>query len=903
MSIQIEVLVQVVADFLHKPTQDGKKRKNIRWKEVAADYMKRTGINESNNGGFRTQLKKAYNARVPTVSVGETAESAIRVPDDCTLNEAVNRVNESNGRLTTIVVGEGTHVIDDSNGGRLNYLTLNCPMTIVGVAPADIKNIVVLGGITIPSNIQGNIHIEHLTIRQSTGSGVRGSSSFTLKDVVIEQCSSSGVIAFGSTTVARCTNVTVRRCRREGVQVCDGQGTLTDCTVAECGWSGIESSNNGVIHIEGESTKVTRNCTDYEEREENEYGLCARSRAVIILHSPLTKGIICWHNGDGDITSPDEDWGGEGTIVEEVYDELFKACQQNNPDIVARYVGRIDVNHKYKDDHGVYHTLLKAAAESGNLQIVNILLGVDGIDVNLHDPIVSAAAKGHANVVRKLLTVEGIGFSGVFLDWRGRRDPLWAAIKNDKTEVALMLIEYYVDHGLPTDFSYHGKTPLWNACKSGNVKIVRVLLELFAHYKYSGQGRYPVNHQDSHHIYQTPLSIACENGHLQVVLELLKNTNIKVNLATNDGRTPLLIACQEGHLEIVRALLKDSRVDVHQTDKNRATPLSVACEHGHKDIVKMLLTERPKWKLVYLPRNFESLPAQKQQQLATDTLYEFLAAPGLQGKLNRLYVHNEIKKLIWKREDNFWQDREGNNMSERVKRTPGQFIKITWPEIVDDGVTYYCEDFELKTVKNVFTLTTFQKCTFPDNTFTLNAHDSFSFMDGIDCPVRCLPCKHPFEASALQTWFQQPKQQDNPNGARHITCPECRTVPKSMELMSKIQVERWNSMAEIEKNAESDLQSLRTNTSMYELQEQMTADTRKEASQKTSLVELNKKIQALRTQKDVLHKAAEETRKRLGKNQNNAQYNTYAKKTAVVKKAVSDNNLKSRFKSNVPLKI
>jgi len=902
MSIQIEVLVQVVADFLHKPTQDGKKRKNIRWKEVAADYMKRTGINESNNGGFRTQLKKAYNARVPTETVGETADSSIRVPDDCTLNEAVNRVNESNGRLTTIVVGEGTHVIDDSNGGRLNYLTLNCPMTIVGVAPSDIKNIVVLGGITIPSNIQGNIHIEHLTIRQSTGSGVRGSSSFTLKDVVIEQCSSSGVYAFGSTTVARCTNVTVRRCRREGVQVCDGQGTLTDCTVVECGWSGIESSNNGVIHIEGESTIVTGNCTDYEEREENEYGLCARISSVIILHTPLTKG-ICAGNGDGDIPGlPDEDWGGEGTIVEEVYDELFKACQQNKPDIVARFVGRIDVNHKYKDDHGVYYTLLKAAAESGNLQIVNILLGVAGIDVNLLGPIVSAAGKGHTNVVRKLLTVKGIGFSGIFLDWRGILDPLWAAIKNDKTEVALMLIEYYVDHGLRPDFPTDGKTPLWNACQIGNVKIVRVLLELFAPYKYSGQGRYPVNHQDSHHINQTPLSIACENGHLQVVLELLKNTNIKVNLATNDGRTPLLIACQEGHLEIVRALLKDSRVDVHQTDKNRATPLSVACEHGHKDIVRMLLTERPKWKLVYLPRNFDTLPAQKQKQLGNDHWIEFLAAPGLQGKFNRLYVHNEIKKLIWKREDNFWQDREGNNMSERVKRTPGQFIKITWPEIVDDGVTYYCEDFELKTVKNVFTLTTFQKCTFPDKTFTLNAHDSFSLMDGIDCPVRCLPCKHSFEASALQTWFQQPKRQDNPNGARHTTCPECRTVPKSMELMSKIQVERWNSMAETEKNAESDLQSLRTNTSMYELQEQMTADTRKEASQKTSLVELNKKIQALRTQKDVLHKAAEETRKRLEKNQNNAQYNTYAKKTAVVKKAVSDNNLKSRFKSNVPLK-
>lgn len=875
MPIQIEVLVQVVADFLHKPTQNGKKRKNILWKEVAAEYTKRTGINDSNNRG---QLKKAYSKWRPRKETeGVTVE-----PGSNTLSEAVAKAKK-----------DGTSVLRLKNGvynESTFEVTIDFSLRIIGQAETIVRS-----GFVIRGN--DRVRLETMTVTNTAGNGVVG-VDFDLK------------------------NLSVDGCRRTGVYVSSGQGTLTDCTVTNCGWSGIEAAGNGVIHIEGESTKVTGNCTDYEEREENEYGLCARSRAVIILHTPLTKG-WSWGNGDGDITSPDEDWGGEGTIVEEVYDELFKACQQNNPDMVARYVGHIDVNHEYRDEHHVrfkphvYYTLLKAAAESGNLQIVNILLGVDGIDVNLHGPIVYAAAKGHANVVRKLLTVKGIGRTGIFSDWRGRRDPLWAAIKHDKTEVALMLIEYYVDHGLPTDFSTDGKTPLWNACKSGNVKIVRVLLELFAHYKYWGEGRYPVNHQDSHHIYQTPLSIACENGHLQVVLELLKNTKIKVNLATNDGRTPLFIACQEGRLEIAQALLKDSRVDVNQTDKNRATPLSVACEQGHKDIVRMLLTVRPKWKIVYLPKNVDTLPPQKQRAILAedDHFLERMASPELQRKLNGLYIRNEIKKLVWKRDNDFWEDVEGNN----ANSTPDQFIKIAWPELVDDGVTYYCEDFELKTVENVFTLTTFQNCTFPDNTFTLNAHDSFSLMDGIDCPVRCLPCKHPFEASALKTWFQQPKKQDNPNGDRHNECPECRTIPKSIELMSEIQVERWNTMANVEKNAESELQSLRTNTSMYDLQGQMNADTKKDVAQKTAIAELNKKIQALRTQKDVLqktttaehnkkiqalrtqkdvlHQAAEKTRKRLGKNQNNAQYNTYVKKMVAAKKAVSENSLKRRFKS------
>jgi hypothetical protein len=239
---------------------------------------------------------------------------------------------------------------------------------------------------------------------------------------------------------------------------------------------------------------------------------------------------------------------------------------------------------------------------------------------------------------------------------------------------------------------------------------------------------------------------------------------------------------------------------------------------------------------------------------------------------------------------------------------------------------------------NKLTLSQFVDSTFPNNTSELKAYDTISLMEGIDCPVRCLPCKHPFEASGLQTWFQTAVAN---YGRNHTTCPTCKETPKYIEFMNNRQIERWNTMSATEKEAESNLQHLRNNTSMYELQGQMNADTMKEASQKASLVELTKKIQALhtqedvlrkkyweetsndtskmatifdtwrslgkkrqalQTQKDVLHKAAEETRKRLEKNKDNAQYNTYVKQMAAAQKTVSDNSLKSRFKSNAPLK-
>jgi ankyrin repeat protein len=64
----------------------------------------------------------------------------------------------------------------------------------------------------------------------------------------------------------------------------------------------------------------------------------------------------------------------------------------------------------------------------------------------------------------------------------------------------------------------------------------------------------------------SPLYIACQNGHLDIVLQLLdKKVNTDVNKCTNDDASPLYIACQNGHLDIVLQLLdKKVNTDVNQ---------------------------------------------------------------------------------------------------------------------------------------------------------------------------------------------------------------------------------------------------------------------------------------------------------------------------------------------------
>jgi len=187
-----------------------------------------------------------------------------------------------------IVVGKGEHVVAVYKGGwdkDCNTLKIDSAMNIVGDPRVPRSEIVVVGGIEFKKWIPRDCHLQHLTLRQAKGNGVRGQSSFTMEDVLVEQCSGSGVIAWPDhregdadphpRVVVRCTNVEVR----------------------QCGGSGVVAHSGASITLIGPKTTVHHNCT---KGDSGDYGLLVyNSSSTIQLVSPLTKDHVSLDNGGG----------------------------------------------------------------------------------------------------------------------------------------------------------------------------------------------------------------------------------------------------------------------------------------------------------------------------------------------------------------------------------------------------------------------------------------------------------------------------------------------------------------------------------------------------------------------------------------------------------------------------
>ncbi|WOL17886.1 ankyrin repeat-containing protein [Canna indica] len=89
---------------------------------------------------------------------------------------------------------------------------------------------------------------------------------------------------------------------------------------------------------------------------------------------------------------------------------------------------------------------------------------------------------------------------------------------------------------------------------------------------------------------ETALYIAAEKGHVQVVKEILKVSDIQsAGIKANNSYDSFHIAAKQGHLEVLKNLLQYFPALAMTTNSLNSTALDTAATQGHVDIVNLLL--------------------------------------------------------------------------------------------------------------------------------------------------------------------------------------------------------------------------------------------------------------------------------------------------------------------------
>ncbi|MEE4247473.1 MAG: ankyrin repeat domain-containing protein [Kangiellaceae bacterium] len=235
-----------------------------------------------------------------------------------------------------------------------------------------------------------------------------------------------------------------------------------------------------------------------------------------------------------------EFWYSLGVNIEEAHQPFLSACLNGQQHVVEWFISMgLDVTECRDAASGA--TPLLYAIESGNLHLVKFLVEDKKCDI--------------------LLTNNN-----------GRGATHSAVVANQKR-----MLDYVISKGAPVDAAdAQGDTPLLEAALRGHIDMMEILL--------------------SHNCDIMKLNERGQNAvHMAVIeqdnaemLQFLSDKQVPINSRDNGGNTPLMIACYQGHLSAVEFFLNADASWANEKNQDDSTPALLAAMKGRHEVVRML---------------------------------------------------------------------------------------------------------------------------------------------------------------------------------------------------------------------------------------------------------------------------------------------------------------------------
>merc|ERR1712034_219097 len=140
------------------------------------------------------------------------------------------------------------------------------------------------------------------------------------------------------------------------------------------------------------------------------------------------------------------------------------------------------------------------------------------------------------------------------------------------------VVEFLISKGADKEhFTNEHHTPLSLAVRQNHLKVVQVLFEDWI----------SPNSHEKPYIHLSPIFNVKSREIAQLLID---NDAVTHQIYNNKNQSPLTVACQNGYLEVVEFFLDDG-LDINHLDVDNKTPLSYALTNKHHNVANFLISK------------------------------------------------------------------------------------------------------------------------------------------------------------------------------------------------------------------------------------------------------------------------------------------------------------------------